>query len=170
MRKKDFNFVLTKDNVFEFEKRLNRLLMITECLSCDTFYPDRIKPNNILLSAGIKNHVLNILKSVPCYLVNGILKFDTYPSNINLRSKKCVGIIIRPHEDSAIVVYFGTKIKFTPSEIIFNRKKRINFDSKYDKYKSSTKTILKPYIHIDKAKNIIDIEERLARFYYDSLD
>ncbi len=169
MRKKDFNFVLTKDNVFEFEKRLNKLLMITECLSCITYYRNKIIPNNILLSAGIKSHILNIMESDASYIVNGKMSYDTYPSNINLHSKECVGIIIRAHEDCTIVVYFGQKIKFTPTEIIFNQKKRLNFDSKYDKYKGSTETRINIYQDLERAKQIIHLEEQLAEDYYDSL-
>lgn len=167
MRKKDFNFVLEKDNVFEFEKRFNRLLMLTGCLESQSFYKWKNNPNKILTSIGIKRDILNITETVKSYFVNGKVEFDTFPSQVKLHSDECRGIIIRLHADSCWVIYFGQKMKFTPLELIVfghGREKDPFFKI------GSSECRLKPFSNIEKAKYKIEQDERLAREYWDSLD
>jgi len=168
MRKKDFNFILRKDNVFEFEKRLNRLLMVTECLKVQTYYKRKTNCNNILQSIGIKNNILNIMETVPSYLVNGKIQFDSYPSMINLYSKDCRGINIRIHKDCSFIIEFGQKIKFTPTEIILlNEPSKIFFKKNNQ---SSTETRITIFDNLELAKNNIDIDEQLATQYWENVE
>lgn len=95
---------------------MNKMLEKTGMLENQSYYNGSKSRATILAKAGIKHDRQQITQTCVGYIDKDTVKYDSYPACKGIGNG--TGIIIRANSNSADVISFGAKIKFTPNRII----------------------------------------------------
>lgn len=115
------------------------MLSVTGMIEENSEYTGAKRDNSFLKKNGIDDRI--IVNTCTTFIDIDTVKYDSYPSCQKIGTGD--GIIIRPNEGSAIVIQFGQKMRFTPTEIKFVGMKLTESDKKI--FSSRSKYYCRPF-------------------------
>jgi len=156
----NINFTLTKDNVGEFRKRFAKMVSYTGMIRIKSYYSGAKQTKRMLNELGIKSGIHVIAETNPCYIDKNTYKIDIIS---DYKTKLDKSIVIRPNSGGCLPIPFGSKMKFTPRNIIIIGAKFIG-SSRYHK------TIYEVFSDIELGKSVNRHEERMDKEYWEQCE